>query len=126
MNSAEHNRTFQDDIRRRYVLQTIHARRESNEMRSIVRVLEPAPQSFFGIVSSVKSGLVRLAGMSELRVKKNLSKLTGALEAFVAAIEMTQDQNFECCEGVSNPHLASTIDVIPRVPVCFDSGLENR
>jgi hypothetical protein len=56
-------------------------------------MLKPAPDDFFGIVSSVKSGLVRLAGMSKFRVKKNLNKLTGALEAFVAAIEMHQDQN---------------------------------
>jgi hypothetical protein len=51
-------------------------------------MLEPAPHNFFGIVSSVKSGLVRLIGMSKLRVKKNLSKVTGALKAFVPAIEM--------------------------------------
>jgi hypothetical protein len=57
-------------------------------MRSVVWMLEPAPHNFFGIVSSVKSGLVRLIGMSKLRVKKNLSKVTGALKAFVPAIEM--------------------------------------
>jgi hypothetical protein len=50
-------------------------------MQPVVWMLEPAPHRFFGIVSSVKSGLVRLVGMSKLRVKKNLRKLTGALEA---------------------------------------------
>jgi hypothetical protein len=44
-------------------------------------------------VSSVKSGLVRFVGMSKLRVQKNLSKVTGALEAYVTAIDMHQDQN---------------------------------
>lgn len=55
-------------------------------------MLEPAPHNFFGIISSVKSGLVRLVSMSKLRVKKNLSKVTGALEAFVATIDVQQDQ----------------------------------
>jgi hypothetical protein len=93
MNATQRNQTFQDSIFMRCVLQAIHGRPESNEMRSIVWMLEPAPHSFFGIVGSVKGGLVRLAGMSKLRVKKNLSKATGALEGFIAAIEMHQDQN---------------------------------
>ena len=56
-------------------------------------MLEPAPHSFFGIVSSGKSGLVRLVGMSKLRVKKNLRKVTGALEGLVVAVDMHQDQS---------------------------------
>jgi hypothetical protein len=62
-------------------------------MRSVVWMLEPIPHSFFGIVSSVKSGLVRLVGMSKLRVKKNFRKVTGALEGLIVAIDMHQDQN---------------------------------
>jgi hypothetical protein len=62
-------------------------------MRPVVWMLEPVPHNVFGIVSSVESGLVRLVGMSKLRVKKSLSKVTGALEAFVATIGMHQDQN---------------------------------
>ena len=56
-------------------------------------MLVPAPHNLFGIVSSVEGGLVRLVGMSKIRVKKNLRKVTGALEALVAAVEMHQDQN---------------------------------
>ena len=93
MNAVQRDQTFQDGICRRCVLQAIHGRPESNEFRSVVWMLEPAPDVFFGIVSSVKSGLVRLVGMTKLRVKKNLRKVTGALERFVDAIEMHQDQN---------------------------------
>jgi hypothetical protein len=93
MNAAQRDQTFQDGICRTCVLHAIHGRPESNVMRSVVWVLEPIPQNFFGIVSSVESGLVRLVGMSKLRVKKSLSKVTGALEAFVATIDMHQDQN---------------------------------
>ena len=92
MNTAQHDQTFQDGICIRCVLQAIHGRPESNEMRSVVWMFEPVPDNFFGIVSSVKSGLVRLVGMSKLRVKKSLSKVTGALEAYVTAIDMHQDQ----------------------------------
>ncbi len=97
-------------------------------MRFVVWVLEPAPHNFFGIVSPVKSGLVRLVGISKLRVKKNFSEMTGALEAFVAAIEIHQDQNRDAARErpVGNPYLNSIIDVIPRVSMCFDSGLANR
>src|ERR1700755_750771 len=93
MNAARRDQTFQDGICRRCVFDAIHGCPESNEMRSVVWMLEPVPQNFFGIVSSVKSGLVRLVGMSKLRVKKNLSKDTGALEGLVGATEMHQDQN---------------------------------
>ena len=62
-------------------------------MRSVVWMLEPAPNRFFGIVSSVKSGLVGLVSMSKFRVKKNLGEVTGALEALVTAVEMHRDQN---------------------------------
>ena len=62
-------------------------------MRYIVWTLEPAPNGFFGIVSSVKSGLVGLVSMSKFRVKKNLGEVTGALEALVTAVEMHRDQN---------------------------------
>jgi hypothetical protein len=93
MNAAQRDQTFQDGICRRCFFDAIHGRPESNEMRSVVWMLKPVPHNFFGTVSSVKSGLVRLVGMSKLRVKKNLSKVTGALEAFVGAIEMHQDQN---------------------------------
>ena len=51
-------------------------------------MLEPVPHDFFGIVSFVKGGLVRLVGMFKVRVKKDLRKVTGALKAFVTAIEM--------------------------------------
>lgn len=93
MNAAQRDQTFQDGIRRTCVLHAIHGCPESNLMRSVVWMFEPAPQSFFGIVSSVKRGLIRLVGMSKLRVKKNLRKVTGALESFVAAIDIHQDQN---------------------------------
>src|SRR6266852_4264397 len=93
MNAAQSDQTFQDGICRRCVLQAIHGRPESNEIRPVVWMLEPAPDVFFGIVRSVKSGLVRLVGMSKLRVKKNLRKVTGALERFVHAIEMHQNRN---------------------------------
>ena len=56
-------------------------------------MFEPAPYRFFGTVSSVKGALFRLVGMSKIRVKKNLRKVTAALKAFVAAIEMDEDQN---------------------------------
>ena len=55
-------------------------------------MLEPAPYSFFGIVSFVEGGLFWPVGMSKLRIKKSLRKVTAALEAFVAAIEMDEDQ----------------------------------
>jgi hypothetical protein len=93
MNAALCDQTFQDGICRRCVLQAIHGRPKSNEMRSVVWMLEPALDNFFGVVSSVKSGLVRLVGMPKFRVKKNLRKVTGALEGLVAAIDMHQDQN---------------------------------
>jgi hypothetical protein len=98
MNRAKRDQTSQDGIRRKYVLHAIHASPESNEMRSVVWMLEPAPHNFFGIVSPVKSGVIRLVAMSELRVKDNLSKVTGALEGFVAAIENAP--GLECCESV--------------------------
>ena len=88
MNAAQRDQTFQDGIFRKYVLPAIHGRPESNETRSVVWVLEPTKHNFFGIVSPVKGGIVRLVRMSKLRVKKNLRKVTGCLEALVAAIEM--------------------------------------
>jgi len=93
MNAAQRDQTFQDGIRRRCVLQAIHGRPESNEMGSVVWVLEPAPDSFFGTMSFVESGLVWLVGMSKLRVKENLSKVAGTLEGLVGAIEIHQNQN---------------------------------
>ena len=89
----QRDQTFKDTICIRCVLHATHSCSESNEMRSVVWLLEPAPDTFLGIVSSAKSSLVRLVGMSKLRVKKNLRKVTGALEALVTAIEMHQDQN---------------------------------
>ena len=93
MNAAQDIQTFQDGICRKYVPHTVHGRPESNEMRSVVWMFEPAPHNFFGIVSLVKSGVVRPVGMTKLWVKENVRKVTGALEAFVGAIEMRQDQN---------------------------------
>ena len=88
-------------------------------------MLEPVPHDFFGIVSFVKGGLVRLVGMFKVRVKKNLRKVTGALRAFVTAIEMDLDKNVMRKCPISNPYKYSIVDVIPCVPMCFDSGLPN-
>ena len=88
MYAANRDQTFQDGICRKCAFQTIHGRTESNKVRSVIWMLEPAPHNFFGIVGFVKGCLVWLVGMSEIRVKKNFGKPTGALETFVAAIEM--------------------------------------
>ena len=92
MNTAQRDQTFQDGIFRNHILQTIHGRPESNEVRFVVWMLKPAPHNIFGIVSSVKGGPVRLVGMSKIGVKKKLRKVTGTLEGFVTAIGMHQNQ----------------------------------
>jgi hypothetical protein len=86
MNATHRDRTFQDGIGRGCILEAIHGSPKSNEMQSVFWTLHPAPHIFLDIVCLVKSGLVRFIGTPKFRVKKSLSKITGALEAYVEAV----------------------------------------
>ena len=60
--------------------------------------------------------------MSKFRVEKSLGQITGALKTLVEAVEAHQDLKF--FENlVSKSYTCSINDVIPRVSMCFDSGL---
>jgi hypothetical protein len=87
MSVPKRDRTLQDGIGGGCVLQAIHDSPESNEMQSVFWTLEPAPHIFIDIVCFVKGGLIRFTGMSKFRVKKSLSKITGALEPYVETVE---------------------------------------
>jgi hypothetical protein len=60
--------------------------------------------------------------MSESRVKKSLGQITAAFEALVQATETHQKLN-NVEDPVDKPYENSTMDAIPEVPTCFDSGL---
>ncbi len=51
------------------------------------------PYYFVSIVCFVESSLVRIAGMSRLRIKEGLGQITGSLEALVESAETHQDMN---------------------------------
>ena len=73
-----------------HVVHAAHASPESGKTQSVLWSFVPGPQFFLDIVCFVKSGLVRFVGMSELRVEKSLSQITGAFETLVEAIEAHQ------------------------------------
>jgi hypothetical protein len=56
-------------------------------MQSVLWTLHPAPNIFIDIICFVKGGLVRFIGMPKLRVKKSLSKITRALEAYAETVK---------------------------------------
>jgi hypothetical protein len=87
MNAAQRDRTFQDGIGRECVLRAIHCSPKLNEIRSVFWTLQPAPLIFIDIVCFVKGSFVRFIGMPKLSIEKSLSKITGALEAYVETVE---------------------------------------
>ncbi len=58
--------------------------------------------------------------MSGFRVEKGLSQITGALEALVQSVKRIRVP-YKCT--VSSPYTCPKNDEIPRVPMCFASGL---
>ena len=122
MNAAQDDQTFEDGLGGVCVLQALHGCPESSETQSVVWTLEPAPHIFIDIVCFVKGGLVRFVGMPKFRVKKSLSKITRTLEALIEAVKAHQDLK-SIRESCKQLYFSSIIDVIPKVPMCFDSGL---
>jgi hypothetical protein len=84
-------RTFKDSIFGHHVPQAIHGSSESSMSQPIVWAIQPAPKIFVNIMCFVESSLVDRAGVSDFRVKKGLSQITGGLETLVEAAEMHQD-----------------------------------
>jgi len=58
--------------------------------------------------------------MSEFGIKKSLNQITGALEGIIETIKRIRS---ESCKRVNSSYPCSMMDVIPRVPMCFYSGL---
>jgi hypothetical protein len=68
----------------------------------------------------VKSGLIRFIGMSKVGVQKSLRQISRRFEAL---IETARASGCSQKRSTSNPYTWSIMDVMPRVPMCFDSGL---
>ena len=59
--------------------------------------------------------------MTKLRVEKSLGQIAGGLKALIESIAYQDPILYE--NPMSNSYSCSRMDVIPRVPMCFDSGL---